>query len=115
MPEPEETPPPVRQRNTTGYMVNVAETEDHPAHAVQPGEEAEFPALLDGWTAVEEDIPDASDDAAHEEGAPSEETPSPEPANDEAEAEPPTPKKSTPTRKRTATADTDTKDGGEPR
>lgn len=86
MPEPEETPPPVRQRNTTGYMFNVAETADHPAYAVQPGKEAEFPALLDGWTAVD--------------------TPEPEAKTDEV------PKSA---RKRTTTADTDTKDGGESR
>lgn len=86
MPEPEETPPPVRQRNTTPYPYNVAETENHPAYAVQPGETAELPALLDGWTAVEDE---------------------PEPAADEA---PP----KTSSRKRAA-ADTDSKDGGESR
>jgi hypothetical protein len=86
---PEETPPPVRQRNTTPYTYNVAETEDHPAYAVLPGETAELPALLDGWTAVE-DEPDL------------------EPAADEAPAK-------TPSRKRTAAADTDKNEGGEPR
>jgi hypothetical protein len=57
VPESEETPPPVRQRNTTPYTYNVAETEHHPACAVLPGDEATFPALLDGWTAV--DAPEA--------------------------------------------------------
>lgn len=85
MPEPEETPPLIRQRNTTGYLVNVAETDDHPAYAVLPGEEAEFPALLNGWTAIE-DEPDAKAEEA---------TPKP------------------PSRKRAATADTEEK-GGEP-
>jgi hypothetical protein len=88
VPESEETPPPVRQRNTTPYIYNVAETEDHPACAVLPGDEATFPALLDGWTAV--DAPEAQ----------------PEAKADEA------PK---PTKKRTAAADTDAKDGGESR
>lgn len=86
----EPTPPPlVRQRNTTPYAYNVAETEDHPAYAVLPGDTAEFPALLDGWTSVENE-------------------PEPEPAANEAPAK-------TPSRKRAAAADTDTKDGGEPR
>ena len=89
MPESEETPPPVRQRNTTPYVFNVAETENQPAYAVQPGEEAEFPALLDGWTAVDGE-PEHAPDA------------------DEAPAK-------TPSRKRAAAADTDTKDGGESR
>jgi hypothetical protein len=88
VPEPEVTPPPVRQRNTTGYMVNVAETADHPAYTVQPGEEAEFPALLDGWTALDDSEPEAKTD----ENVPKQ-----------------------PTRKRTPAADTDTKDGGESR
>lgn len=88
MPEPEETPPLVRQRNTTGYMVNVAETEDHPAYSVQPGEEADFPALMAGWTAVDEPAADVKAD----EDAPK-----------------------TPSRKRAATADTDMTDGGESR
>lgn len=86
MPESEETPPPVRQRNTTPYIYNVAETEGHPAYAVLPGDEATFPALLDGWTAVEAPKAEAKAD----------ETPKP-------------------TRKRTTTADTDTKDEGESR
>ena len=87
MPEAEETPPPVRQRNTTPYIYNVAETEAGPAYAVLPGETAVLPALLDGWTPVDEAEP--------------------EPAAGE------TPAKS-PSRKRAATANTDTKDGGEP-
>lgn len=66
MPEPEETPP-VRQRNTTPYVFNVAETADHPAYAVLPGEEATFPALLDGWTPVD-DEPEA--EAKADEAAP---------------------------------------------
>lgn len=82
----EPTPPPVRQRNTTPYTFHVAETKDHPAYAVLPGETAEFPALLDGWTPVDDE---------------------PEPADE-------TPAKS-PSRKRAAAADTDTKDGGESR
>lgn len=86
MPEPEETPP-VRQRNTTPYTYNVAETQDHPAYAVLPGETAELPALLDGWTSVDDE-------------------PEPEPVADEAPAKTP--------RKRAAAADTD-KEGGEPR
>jgi hypothetical protein len=64
VPEPDKTPP-VRQRNTTPYVYNVAETEEHPAYAVLPGESAAFPALLDGWTPVE-DEPEAdlvADDA----------------------------------------------------
>jgi hypothetical protein len=77
----------VRQRNTTPYTFNVAETEDHPAYPVLPGETAVFPALLDGWTAVEDE---------------------PDPAADETPAK-------TPSRKRAAAADTDTTDGGEPR
>lgn len=85
----EPTPPPVRQRNTTPYVFNVAETEDHPAYAVQPGEIAVLPALLDGWTAVDDE-------------------PDPAPADDEAPAK-------TPGKKRAAAADTDTKDGGESR
>lgn len=85
----EPTPPPVRQRNTTPYTYNVAETEDHPAYAVRPGETAELPALLDGWTAVEDE-------------------PEPEPTAEETPAK-------TPSRKRAATADTDKTDGGEPR
>lgn len=80
-------PPPVRQRNTTPYVFNVAETKDHPAYAVQPGETAELPALLDGWTPVEDEV-------------------EPEPAADETPAK-------TPSRKRAAAADTD-KEGGEP-
>ncbi|MGW1744596.1 hypothetical protein ACWCRD_03050 [Streptomyces sp. NPDC002092] len=78
-------PPPVRQRNTTPYVFNVAETKDHPAYAVQPGETAELPALLDGWTPVEDET---------------------EPTADETPAK-------TPSRKRAAAADTD-KEGGEP-
>ena len=81
-------PPPVRQRNTTPYVYNVAETADHPAYAVQPGETAVLPALLDGWTPVEDE-------------------PEPAPAAAEAPAK-------TPSRKRAAAADTD-KEGGEPR
>lgn len=79
-------PPPVRQRNTTPYVFNVAETKDHPAYAVQPGETAELPALLDGWTPVEEEEP----------ASPADDTPA-----------------KTPSRKRAAAADTD-KEGGEP-
>jgi len=86
VPEPD-SPQPVRQRNTTPYVYNIAETEDHAAYAVLPGETAVFPALLDGWTPAEDE---------------------PEPAADETPAK-------TPSRKRAATADTDTKDGGEPR
>ncbi|MFE9127100.1 hypothetical protein ACFYOF_17045 [Streptomyces sp. NPDC007148] len=81
-----DTPPLVRQRNTTPYAYNVAETKEHPAYAVLPGETAELPALLDGWTLLEDE---------------------PEPVADE------TPAKA-PSRKRAAAADTD-KDGGEPR
>jgi len=84
VPEPEETPPLIRQRNTTGYTVTVAETKDHPAYAVHPGEEAVFPALLDGWTAIEDEP--------------------------EAKAEEAIPK--LPSRKRAAAADQD-KEGGE--
>ncbi|MDX3243659.1 hypothetical protein, partial [Streptomyces sp. ME18-1-4] len=79
-------PPLIRQRNTTPYTFHVAETAGHPAYAVLPGETAEFPALLDGWTAAED-----------EPAAVADETPA-----------------KTPSRKRAATADTDTKDGGEP-
>ncbi|WP_037616455.1 hypothetical protein [Streptomyces aureus] len=86
MPQESTAPPPVRQRNTTPYPYSVAETEAHPAYAVLPGDVAEFPALLDGWTAVGDE---------------------PEPAADDAAAKPP--------RKRAAAADTDTKDGGDPR
>ena len=96
-------PPPVRQRNTTPYTYTVAETEDHPAYAVLPGETADLPALLDGWTAVGEGEPDAGDDSA-DEAAPSA----------EAEAESSAPKKTTPSRRRAAAADTD-QNGGEPR
>ena len=86
----EPTPPPlVRQCNTTPYTFNIAETEDHPAYAVLPGDTAELPALLDGWTAVND-------------------KPEPDPEAEEAPAK-------NPTRKRAAAADTDTKDGGEPR
>jgi hypothetical protein len=88
VPEPD-SPQPVRQRNTTPYTFNFAETEDGPAYAVLPGETAEHLVLLDGWTAL--------DDA-----------PEPAPDADEAPAK-------TPSRKRAAAADTDTKDGGEPR
>lgn len=87
MSEAEETPL-VRQRNTTPYTFNVAETKDHPAYAVLPGEEATLPTLLDGWTPVEE----------------------PEPQHEAAAGDP----QKIPSRKRAAAADTD-KDGGEPR
>ncbi|ELP67705.1 hypothetical protein STRTUCAR8_08549 [Streptomyces turgidiscabies Car8] len=80
-----DTPPPVRQRNTTPYPYTFAETESGPAYTVLPGETAEHPALLDGWTALDD-----------------------EPEKQAAE---PTPK---PSRKRAATADTETSDGGEP-
>lgn len=79
------TSPPVRQRNTTPYTFHVAETTDHPAYAVLPGETAELPALLDGWTLAEDE---------------------PETKADEPAAK-------TPSRKRVAAADTDEK-GGEP-
>lgn len=79
-------PPPVRQRNTTPYTYNVAETKDRPAYAVQPGEEAEFPTLLDGWTPVDAE---------------------PEAKADEAALKSP--------RKRAATAASDDEKGGEPR
>jgi hypothetical protein len=87
VPEPDETPPPVRQRNTTPYTFNVAETADHPAYAVLPGETAELLALLDGWTAVD-DEPQTEVDPTSED----------------------TPK--APSRKRAAAASSD-KDGGE--
>ncbi|MGW2520440.1 hypothetical protein ACWC09_26195 [Streptomyces sp. NPDC001617] len=86
MSEPEETPPPVRQRNTTPYQYNVAETKNQPAYTVLPGEEAVFPALLDGWTPVDDEPAAKADEAA--------------------------PK--TAGRKRAAAADTDKNDGGEP-
>jgi hypothetical protein len=83
-----DTPPPVRQRNTTPYTFNFAETANSPAHAVLPGETTEHPVLLDGWTAVDEEA-------------------EPSPTADETPAK-------TPSRKRAAAADLD-KDGGEPR
>lgn len=83
MPDPEETPPPVRQRNTTGSAYTFA---SDPPVRVEVGEVYEHPVLLDGWTAIDDE-------------------PQPEPALGDA-----APKA---TRKRAATANTDTKDGGE--
>jgi hypothetical protein len=81
-----DTPPPVRQRNTTPYPFTFAETENGPAYTVLPGETADHPVLLDGWTAAAE----------------------PEAKADEAAPKPPS-------RKRAAPADTENSDGGEPR
>lgn len=75
----------MRQRNDTGSAWTFM---GDPPVRVQPGETAEHPVLLDGWTAVDDE-------------------PEPEAKTDEA-----APK--TPSRKRAAAADTDTKDGGEP-
>ena len=80
-------PPPVRQRNTTPYPFTFAETENGPAYTVLPGETAEHPVLLDGWTIAD--------------------------AEPEAKADEPAPKP--PSRKRAAAADTENSDGGEPR
>lgn len=54
----EETPPPVRQRNTTGYAWTFA---GEPPVRVEVGEVHEHPVLLDGWTAVD-DEPEAKPD-----------------------------------------------------
>lgn len=75
----------MRQRNDTQTVWRFAETDTEPAHDVAPGETADHPTLLDGWTAL--------DDA-------------PEPTADEQ------PKPTS--RKRAAAADNE-KDGGEPK
>ncbi|NUP38165.1 MAG: hypothetical protein HOY76_14410 [Streptomyces sp.] len=80
-------PPPVRQRNSTAYPFTFAETADHAAYTVLPGEDTEHPVLLDGWTALEDE-------------------PEKAPAADEAPQKTP--------RKRAA-AHTDDQEGGEPR
>lgn len=107
---PEETPPPVRQRNTTPYVYNVAETKDHPAFAVLPGETAAFPTLLDGWTEVADGEPESapSEQAAQDaESAPAVEEPAAAP---EQSADEPRPR--TPSKRRSSAAETD---GGESR
>jgi hypothetical protein len=73
----------VRQRNDTGSAWTFM---GDPPVRVLPGETAEHPVLLDGWTAVDNEPEAKTDEVA--------------------------PK--TPSRKRAAAADTDTKDGGEP-
>lgn len=93
-PEPEE-PPPVRQRNTTGYAFTFA---SDPPVRVEVGEVHEHPVLLDGWTAVE-DEPEPSP----------EREPVPAPEAEQA-ADEPQPK----TKSRRAAA-ADTEKGGEPR
>lgn len=89
----------MRQRNDTPYpwtfaaQPAVPATEDQPEQpetdmfVVQPGETADRPTLLDGWTAVDEEPPEQDSAPAKAAG-----------------------------RKRAAPADTDTtQDGGEPR
>lgn len=93
--EPTEQPP-VRQRNTTGSAFTFA---SEPPVRVEVGEIYEHPALLDGWTAVE-DEPEPSPERAS--------VPAPEP---EQAADEPRPKTTTKTRRATA-ADSE---GGEPR